>query len=134
MRITSHKQLHSKPVLQTSFVSDYNPSLVTVFGRKVDCASNIPIDQFYALEHNLVNGFIDTSPDILSNPQAASHIVPQSAERPLPAEMSNEQIYQLLVPRKLQSPAELSRLRDLCPKPINFAEPIVESINDTNNE
>lgn len=137
MRITNHSQMHRVHVLPAAFISDYNVKFVNDFGREIDCPANIAIDQFYALEHNLQNGFVDTSPDMMSNPQAAAHIQPMTAEKPLPADITNEQLFDMVVPRKLQSPAELSRLADLRPRESDYKEPnvIVEPAEIvTNNE
>lgn len=132
MRVTNHKQMHSVKNRHASFVSDYNVTFVGEFGREFDCPANIPIDQFYALEHNLYNGFVDTSPDVLSNPQAAAHLRPTSAEKPLPADLTNEQLFDRLVPRKLQSPAEISHLNELCPQRDAFIE--VEPVSKVSDD
>lgn len=133
MRITKFSQMHHIKALVTPFVSDFNPQFRTLFGRDVDCSSNIPIDQFYAQEQNLINGFIDTSPDVLANPQSATHLMPTSAEKPLPADLTNEQLFDMLVPRKLQTPAEISRLARLKPNELEF-KPVVEPSNNESNE
>lgn len=134
MRVTKHTQMHSIKIRRAPFVSDYNVKFVTEFGREIDCPANIPIDQFYALEHNLVNGFVDTSPDMLANPQAAAHLRPTSAEKPLPSDLSNDELFSRLVPRKLQSPAEIGHLNDLCPRREMFEEPSVKINEITDNE
>lgn len=80
----------------------------------------LSVDQFFAESHNRINGFVSTSPTMYDDPQAASHMAPVAAERPLSSKLSDEDIHNMVVSRKIQSRAELSELTRLRPQEDDF--------------
>lgn len=83
----------------------------------------LAVDQFFSQSHRLRNGFVDTSPSCLDDSAAAAHITPVEGEQPFPADMTDDDIHGLVVSKKVQTPAELSRLKSLRPDISQYQEP-----------
>lgn len=99
----------------TPFIAD-----MVKFDQKFKRSNIIPVDQFFSQDHNLRCGFVDTSPAAFDNPQSATHVSPVSAERPLPAEMTDDEIHANVVSKSCQTLSEISALSGLRPRPEDF--------------
>lgn len=98
----------------------------------------LAVDQFFSQHHRLRNGFVDTSPRCLDDSAAAAHITPVEGEKPFPADMTDDEIHGLVVSKKVQTPAELSRLKSLRPDISQYQEteedPVINESAETANE
>lgn len=125
------KQKHAyRPKVFVS-VPTYNFSIVRPFSSTtLDDSTSLSVDQFFSQSHNLRNGFISTSPELFDDPQTAAHSMQLPSERPLPSDMSVDEIHNMVVSRKIQSPAELAELSKLRPNPSDFEHEVVDVVND----
>ena len=92
----------------------------------IEETNGIAVDQFFAQSHNLVHGFVSTSPLMADNASALSHLSPVSGQSALPKDLTDKDIFNMIVSRKIQTPAELSKLLSLRPNKSNFDEPVPE--------
>ena len=83
----------------------------------------LSVDQFFSQEHRLKNGFIDTSPLNCADASASAHIATTGAQQSFPADTDINDIFNMIVSHKLQTPAELSQLVMLRPKEDDFVYP-----------
>lgn len=108
-----------------------------IFGTFYDVSNIIPIDNYFGQPQNLRNGCVDTSPLALQSQSAAAHIMSVPPERPLPANLTDEDIHGMVISRYCQTPSELQQLTKYRPvepssedKTDTTVEPIVEpSVN-----
>lgn len=97
---------------------------VSPLSPPVEETNGIAIDQFFAQEHNLVHGFVSTSPLMADNVSALSHLSPVSGQKSLSKDLTDDDIFNMIVSRKIQTPAELSKLLSLRPNKSKFDEPV----------
>lgn len=114
MYVNKHFQFHKGKSPCFPFVSSQVRTIN--FGRKsVEENPNLVVDQFFSQEHNLRDGFISTAPDMYDDPQAASHLGPDAPEQRMPQGMTDDDLHALVISKKVQTPAELAKLRKLRP-------------------
>lgn len=75
----------------------------------------IAVDQFFSQEHNLINGFISTSPALLDSAQGSAHFFPVDPETPMSSQFTDEDIHGMVISKKVQTKAEVSRVSELRP-------------------
>lgn len=94
--------------------------LVKTASRKINESNVIPVDQFFSLPQNQKDGFCDASVYAFANPQATSHLNPVSAERPLPKDMTDDEIHASVISKSCQTLSELAQLTQLRPRPEDY--------------
>lgn len=115
--MNTHRQIHSH-------ISTYGGFPINTSIKRdnvtIPFCNIIAIDQFFSLPQNLRNGFVDTSPTAFDNPQASAHAMPVGAERPLPADMTDDEIHASVISKSCQTMSELQELTKFRPKESDF--------------
>ena len=88
----------------------------------IEETNGIAVDQFFAQPHNLIHGFVSTSPLMANNSSALSHLSPVSGQSSLSKDLSDKDIFNMIISRKIQTPSELSRLLALRPDINQFTD------------
>lgn len=127
-----HTQLHTFGLVHSFNSFSVLPCVIQhdALSQQYEQTNDLSVDQFYSQEHNLINGHIDTSPNMLSNASAASHMFPSPAERSLPSDMSDEDIHKSVISKYTQSLAETSKLSALRPNELDFTETLESTENN----
>lgn len=113
-----------------SVIPTFSYSVVVPHSTKVEEKSfSLSVDQYFSQSHNLRNGFVSTSPELFDDPQTATHSMVLPPERSLPSDLCDDDIHNMVVSRKLQSPAELAELHRLRPNKEDFEDP-ASVVND----
>ena len=121
-----HFQIHNRKSSYGCGVGKTYTIKVNPLSPLIEETNEIPVDQFFAQPHNLVNGFVSTSPLMADNASALSHLSPVSGQSALPKDLSDKDIFNMIISRKIQTPAELSKLLALRPNKAKFVEPVAE--------
>lgn len=85
---------------------------------------NLSIDQFFSESHNLHNGDVNTSPLMFDDPQASSHLSPIASEPSRTVNMTDDEIHASVIPKSIQTKAEVSKLANLRPAQDDEEKPI----------
>ena len=130
-----HFQIHNRPYCLAPLSDVINFSVRTLNGiKKVDYNMNLPIDQFFSQKQNLKNGFVDTSPAAFDDPQFAKHVSPVQAETPWPADTPDSVIHAHTLSKKIQTVADLSKLKSSRPvAPVEEDDDVVNNPSTESN-
>lgn len=123
--MNSHRQLHTviSPIGVTQFT--FTPQ-----AGNVKILSNIlSVDQYFAQEHMLRNGFIDTSPELAENPATQGHMFPLQ-DKQLP-KRTDEELFAMNVSKHCQTLAEMSALAKSIRPDIDVNEPTVDDSSES---
>lgn len=118
--MNKHRQLHTviSPIGVTQFT--FTPQV-----GSVKVMSNIlSVDQYFAQEHMLRDGFIDTSPELAENPATQGHMFPLQ-ERQMP-KRTDEELFSMNVSKLCQTLAEVSALAKSIRPDVDVNEPSIE--------
>lgn len=122
--MNKHRQLHTvlSPIGVTQFT--FTPQV-----GSVKVLSNIlSVDQYFAQEHMLRDGFIDTSPELAENPATQGHMFPLQ-ERQMP-KRTDEELFSMNVSKLCQTLAEVSALAKSIRPGVDVNEPSIEDSSE----
>lgn len=126
----THPQSHQRSFSYPMHAIDHITIQTSPISPVVSFSQELSVDQFWSEEHNLKDGFVDTSPAKFDDSSFASHIMPVSPEKPLPSDMSVDDIHNMVVSRKCETIAELSALKKYMPNKSDYVEKVTDDIVD----
>lgn len=123
--MNKHRQLHTviSPIGVTQFT--FTPQV----GSEKILSNILSVDQYFAQEHMLRNGFIDTSPELAENPATQGHMFPLQ-EKQLP-KRTDEELFSMNVSKHCQTLAEVSALAKSIRPDVDVNEPSVEDTSES---
>ena len=124
-----HRQIHNRSLNFGHISNEFRQISVSPMETRKESVV-LSVDQFFSQHHRLKNGFIDTSPLNCADASASAHISPTGAQKSFPADADINEIFGMIVSRKIQTPAELSRLVMLRPKESDFVDPTPDPTPD----
>lgn len=122
--MNKHRQLYTviSPIGVTQFT--FTPQV-----GSVKTLSNIlSVDQYFAQDHMLRNGFIDTSPELAENPATQGHMFPLQ-DKQLP-KRTDEELFSMNISKHCQTLAEVSALAKSIRPDVDVNEPSIEGSSE----
>lgn len=125
-----HRQIHNRSLNFGHISNEFREISVSPMETRKESVV-LSVDQFFSQQHRLKNGFIDTSPLNCADASASAHIFPTGAQKSFPADAKLDDIFSMIVSKKIQTPAELSRLVMLRPKESDYEDFAPDSTPDS---